>query len=202
MSKRVRPAAARAERSRARPTGPGPALGLLEIESIARGMLVADALVKRAPVTLMRAEATTPGKYLLLFGGGVAEVDESMGAGRTVAGTTLIDSLFLPAAADGLWDAIAERYQEGWSESIGIVETHSVAAALLGADTALKRAEVWLKRLHLARGIGGKGYFTLTGELHMTQAALEAAGSALQPHLLLSTELIEQPHKELMGPVF
>ncbi|HEX4620759.1 MAG TPA: BMC domain-containing protein [Myxococcaceae bacterium] len=201
MSKRVRSAAARVERKSARPTGPGPALGLLEIESIARGMIVADALVKRAPVSLMRAEATTPGKYLLLFGGGVAEVDESMGAGRTAAGTTLIDSLFLPAAADGLWDALAERYPEDWGESVGIVETHSVAAALLAADTALKRAEVWLKRLHLARGIGGKGYFTLTGDLHMTQAALEAAGAALQPHLLLSTELIEQPHSELKGPV-
>jgi microcompartment protein CcmL/EutN len=189
------------ERKSARPAGPGPALGLLEIESIARGMLVADAVVKRAPVSLMRAEATTPGKYLLLFGGGVAEVEESIGAGRAAAATTLIDSLFLPLAADGLWDGLAERYPEAWGESVGIVETHSVAAALLSADAALKRADVWLKRLHLARGIGGKGYFTLTGELHMTQAALDAAGSVLQPHLLLSTELIEQPHEELKGPV-
>ena len=45
---------------------PGPALALLELDSIARGYVVADAVVKRAPVTLSLAEAVTPGKYLLL----------------------------------------------------------------------------------------------------------------------------------------
>ncbi|MBI3182991.1 MAG: BMC domain-containing protein [Myxococcales bacterium] len=177
----------------------GPAVGLLELESISRGLVVADAVVKRAKVSLALAEPTTPGKYLLLFSGGVAEVEESLKAGVEAAGSTLLDRLFLPRAAEGLVRALRDDFREDWGESLGIVETHTVAAALLSADAALKRAEVWLKRLHLARGIGGKGYFTLTGELHMVQAALEGASAAIDAQLLLATELIERPHPELKG---
>lgn len=180
----------------------GPAIALVELESIARGMIVADALVKRAPVTIDLAEAVTPGKYLLLFHGGVAEVEESFRAAQEAARSTLLDKLFLPQAADGLVAALEGREDTAWEESIGIVELHTVASTLLAADTALKRAEVRLMKLALARGIGGKGYFTLTGELHMVQAALEGAAAAVEPHLLLTTELIERPHPDLRGRVF
>lgn len=178
-----------------------PAIGLLELESIARGMLVADAVVKRAPVAISLAEPITPGKYLLLFSGGVAEVEESLLAGTEVAGSTVLDKLFLPQVAENLVRALGSTFDEPWGESVGIVETHTVAAAILSADAALKRADVWLKRLHLARGIGGKGYYTLTGPLHMVEAALEGAAGALEPGLLLATELIQRPHPELRGPV-
>ena len=58
-----------------------PALAVLEIASIARGLTVADALVKRAPVRILRADPITPGKYLLVFAGGEEEIEE---ADRTV----------------------------------------------------------------------------------------------------------------------
>ncbi|MHB8875509.1 MAG: BMC domain-containing protein [Myxococcaceae bacterium] len=180
---------------------PGPAIGFFELESIARGMVVADALVKRAPVTLSLAEPVTPGKYLLLFSGGVGEVEESFKEGLEIAGSTVLDKLFLPQVAAGLVRALSAHFREEWGESVGIVETHTVASALLSADAALKRADCWLKRLHLAKGIGGKGYFTLTGELHMVEAALEGAAAAIEPSLLLTTELIRRPHVELRGPV-
>jgi microcompartment protein CcmL/EutN len=201
LSKRVRPAGARREEP-ARSAGPGPALGLLEVESIARGMVAADAVVKRAPVSLLRAEPTTPGKYLVLFRGGVAEVEEALAAGKEVAATALLDVLFLPQAARGLLEALLDRFDERRGESYGIFEAHTVAATLLAADTALKRAEVWLKRLHLARNIGGKGFFTVTGALDMVQAALDGASTAVPPGSLLSTELVEAPHPDTMGPVF
>src|SRR4051812_50175521 len=59
----------------------GEALALLEVSSLARGVVTADAVAKRAPVELLLCEPTTPGKYLVLFAGGVAEVDESLAAG-------------------------------------------------------------------------------------------------------------------------
>lgn len=180
----------------------GPAIALIEVESIARGMIVADAVLKRAPVTIDLAEAVTPGKYLLLFHGGVAEVEESFRAAVESAGSALVDKLFLPQAADALLRALGGKNDDAWTESLGVVEAHTAAATLLCADTALKRAEVRLMRLHLARGIGGKGYFTLTGELDMVQAALESAASAVEPHLLVTTEILERPHPELRGRVF
>jgi microcompartment protein CcmL/EutN len=180
----------------------GPAIGLLELESIARGMAVADVLVKRAPVVLSLAEPVTPGKYLLLFSGGVAEVEESFQAGVEAAGPTLLDKLLLPHPARGLTSALSGTFLEEWGESIGVVETHTVAAALLAADAGLKRSETWMRQLHLARGIGGKGLFLLTGSLDMVEAALEGASQAIEPSLLLTTELIRRPHLELRGPVF
>ena len=46
-----------------------PALALLEIDSVALGTQVADAMVKRAPIDLFRIGTVQPGKYLILVGG-------------------------------------------------------------------------------------------------------------------------------------
>lgn len=179
----------------------GPAVALLETESIARGFVVADALVKRATVKIAIAEAVTPGKFLLLFYGELAEVEEAFKAGVETAGASLLDKLLLPFAAKGLVYALNGTLDAQQGESLGIVETQTVSAAVLAADVALKRAEVFLTRLHLARGIGGKGYFTLSGDLNMVEAALEAVGRAVEAPLLLATELIQRPAAELKGTV-
>lgn len=176
-----------------------PAIALLELESLARGLLVADAVLKKAPVKLSLSEAVTPGKYLILFSGGVAEVEESFRAGKEAAGATMVDELFLPQVAPGLANALEGRFDHSKIESLGAVETHSVASALLAADSALKRAQVSVRSMQLARGIGGKGYFVLNGELHMIEAALEACAQALPTHLLVATEIISRPHRELFS---
>jgi microcompartment protein CcmL/EutN len=175
----------------------GPALALVELESISRGFVAADRAVKRAAVRIALAEPTSPGKFLLLFQGGVAEVEESFQAVLEVGGPLVLDKLFLTQVADPLLDALEGRFASRRAESVGIVETQTVGAALLAADSALKRADVSLRRLHLARGIGGKGYFLITGSLNQTQAALEAAETAIAGPLLIATELLENPHEDL-----
>ena len=61
-----------------------PALALLEFNSIAAGIQAADAMVKRAPIDVIKAGTVQPGKYLVLIGGQVADVDESLAAGRGI----------------------------------------------------------------------------------------------------------------------
>jgi len=46
-----------------------PAVGLLEFSSIARGIEAGDAMVKSAPLEVIRAGTVHPGKYLVLVGG-------------------------------------------------------------------------------------------------------------------------------------
>jgi hypothetical protein len=70
------------------------------------------------------------------------------------------------------------------------------------ADKALKAAAVRLIQTGFARGIGGKGYYVLSGALEDVEAALAAAIEAATAPLLVGTELIAQPHDELEGPVF
>src|SRR5882724_586296 len=69
----------------------GPALGVLEIGSIARGVVVADAALKRAPAVLLSSRAVSGGKHLVMLEGGVAEVEEAMHAGALAAGDRLLD---------------------------------------------------------------------------------------------------------------
>ncbi len=181
---------------------PGPALGLFELESLARGIVVADALVKQAEVRIAIAEAVTPGKYLLVFSGPVAEVDESFREGVEVAGKVLIDKLFLPQVSPSLVLALEGTVATAKADdAVGIVETHTVASALLAADTAIKRAQVTLTYLQLAKGIGGKGWFMLAGAQHDVEAALDGAAAAVSASLLVTTELIHRPHRDLRGSV-
>ncbi len=175
----------------------GPAIALIETESIARGHVVADAVVKKAPVSLLMTEPVTPGKFVILFDGEVADVEAAWREGLEVAGTGIVDRLFLPQAASALAPALRGTLTRGLVDSLGIVETNSVASSLLAADAAVKAADVRLVRMHLAKGIGGKGYFTLTGSLDMVDAAVHAAAAAIAPELLVTTEVIAAPHVDL-----
>lgn len=174
-----------------------PALGFLELESLARGVSVADAVLKRAQVTILWAEAVTPGKYVLLFVGSEAEVAESFQAGLEASGDRLLDSLHLPHISEAVVSALrGEKQSDFADESLGLVELHTVAATLKSADAALKHARVRLVHLAVAKGIGGKGWFSLAGELPDIEAALDAATS-ISASSLAGTEIIARPHGEL-----
>ena len=179
------------------------ALALLEVASLARGIVVADAVAKRAPVELLECSAVSPGKYLVLFAGNVAEVDESSAAGIAAAADLLLDKLLLPRAHDQLLPAIRAGPRgfahDARSDPAGIVELVSVAAALRAADAACKAAAVRLQFLHLARGIGGKAWFVLRGDLHSVEAAVLAATQAAGDGLLAGAEIVAAPHSDLAG---
>ena len=178
----------------------GPAVGLIEVQSIARGITVADAMVKRAAVRLVVNRPVSPGKHLSLCSGEVADVEEAMLAGRERAGSALCDELFLTFIHDAVLDILQRTEPQSLlpDQALGILETFSAAATLLGADTACKAAEISLHELRLCDGIGGKGFVILSGEQDMVEAALAAAQQRLQPGLYLTHEMIARPHPELL----
>ena len=175
----------------------GPAIALFEVDSIARGYVVADAVVKKAPVRLLMTDTVTPGKFLVLVDGEVADVEAAYHEGLEVAGSLLVDKLFLAQAHADLSPAIRGASVSGFIDSLAVVEVSTVAATLLAADAALKAAQVRLLKLHLARGIGGKGYFSMTGSLDSVEAAVAAASTIIAPELLVNTEVIASPHGDL-----
>lgn len=180
------------------PPTAGPALGLIELCSIARGLVTCDAMVKRAPVRLIRAGTTHPGKYTILVRGGVDEVDEAMTAGRATAADALIDRVFLPYPHAQL-DALLDRGQrDAPLEAVGVLETYSIAATIRAADAALKAAEIDGLRLRLADHLGGKGHFVFTGLLHDAEEALKAGRAAIVDPLVAGCELIANPHPDLI----
>ena len=180
----------------------GPALGLVETASVARGMVVADAMVKRALVTLVRAHPVTPGKFVVLVAGGEEEVEQAMAAGLELASDTLVDRLYLPLADPQLAPALDGSVQvDGPADvdALGIVETFSVASAILSADRAVKGAAVTLVQLRLARGLGGRAFYVLTGELPQVEAGVEAGRSIIHDGMLFTSEIIARPHADLLS---
>jgi microcompartment protein CcmL/EutN len=175
------------------------ALAVIETSSIARGFVVLDAVVKKSPVTVKLARPISPGRFLLVFGGGVDVTLEGIEAARATAGSDVVDELFLPGIHPGLLPAVDRAVAPERGEAIGIVETSTVAAALLAADTALKAVDVTVLRMHLALGTGGKGWFTLCGPVGDVEAALDAVRASARPDRLVGVELIAQPHAEVRG---
>lgn len=180
-----------------------PAIALLELSSIARAMRSGDAMVKRATVKVALAEPVSPGKYLILITGFEAEVEEAWQAGVADAGDAVVESLYLPGVHGDVLDAVhGKHHKRGDEHSLGVIETGTVSAAIVAADAACKEAPVRLLDLRLAQGIGGKGVFTLSGELWDVQAAIEAATSAIaERRCLLGSEVIARPDEAFLGRI-
>lgn len=177
----------------------GSALGLLETNSIAAGVRAADDVLKAAAVHLVEAAPISPGKFLVIFTGGVGEVEASLAAGRARVTGHLVDELLLArvhASVPLALDPASPRAPSG--EAIGVVETLSVASAIAGADAAAKSARVTLLEIAPGRGIGGKAFFTLTGDVAAVEAAAEAALAPIQERgYHLRTEILAAPHPVL-----
>ena len=170
------------------------ALAVVELASIARAFPVTDAMIKRAHADLWRVGPISPGKFLIILRGGVAEVDESYRAGLDVAGDMLVDYVFLPQVAPSVPAAIRSTPSGVLVDALGIIETTSCAAAVRAADRAVKTAEVELVHMQLGRGIGGKAVFAFSGALHDVQAGVDAAVDAVGDGFLVTAEQIAAPH--------
>ncbi len=172
----------------------GPAIGVIELRSIARGYVTLDAANKRAVVLMLRAEPISPGKYWMAFHGGEAEVEESLNAAIDAAGDSRIDHTLLPSAHPALLLAVASgSVQRPELASVGALELGSISATVRAADAALKAAEVTLVDLHLARGIGGKGYLVVSGVLADVEAAISAGADEAGASWLVGREVIANP---------
>ncbi len=185
----------------------GPALGILEIATIARGVVVADAALKRAPALLLASRAVSGGKHLVMLEGGVAEVQEAMIAGKLAAKDALLDRVELPQADAQVWPMLgAPIAPPDWTtddaaEAVAIIETRTVCAAVAAADAACKVALVDVRDVRFAVDLAGKAYFTLTGTLDAIEAAADAARAAAGDKLV-ELEVIAQPSPDLRGRLF
>jgi microcompartment protein CcmL/EutN len=176
------------------------ALALLELDSIARGYRVLDALVKESPVTVVNANVVEPGKFLILFGGGVAEVDAAWAVGVDTAADTLVDKVFLPGVHPRIWTALAGETTRGAIDTIGVIEAGSVAGVIEAADRSLKDAAVTLLGLRISPGLGGKGYYVVDGQQYDVEAAIEAGSAVLDARgKLVRAERIARPHLDFLA---
>ena len=157
-----------------------PAIALIEFNSIAIGIRAGDAMVKRAPITFLRNGTVQKGKYLVLIGGDTASVEESLQVGLDVGSDAVLDTVYLPHVHPTVFAAVQGARQVSKYESLGVIESSTVASIILAADSAVKGADVTLLEIRLANGMGGKGLALVTGEVADVEAAIDIGTDAIQ----------------------
>jgi microcompartment protein CcmL/EutN len=179
------------------PSAEGPAIGLLELSSIARGIEATDAMLKMAQVDLLMTLIVPRGKYLVMIGGRVADVEQSMRAGRETAGSTVLDEFLIQNVHPQLPAAIKGRVRVPELGAIGIIETREVASAIYAGDAAAKAAAVTL--IEARNQPGAKGLVVLSGDVGAVRAAVAAGVATIKKEgMLIAEVVIPRAHEALL----
>src|SRR3990172_1581449 len=102
------------------------AIGLIELNSIAAGIDVTDAMLKTANVTLVISRTICSGKYMIVVGGEVAAVQASVESGLSRWEGAVIDSVVLPNVHPSVFPAISGSTIFRKTGALGIIESFSV----------------------------------------------------------------------------
>ena len=177
-------------------------IGAIELSSIGIGYQIEDEMLKAASVELLIARTICSGKYLIVVGGSVSDVDAAIETGLTAASDAIIDHLVLANVHETVFPALGQSVtlEEEQPGALGVVETFSGTSALAAADAAAKAANVTLFRIHIAMALGGKGLLLMTGTVADVTAGVQTAGDeARRRGLLVSEVVISRPSRELLA---
>ncbi len=176
------------------------AIGMVEFTSIARGIYTADQMVKAAEVEIVTAVSACPGKYIAIVTGDVSSVQNSVEVGEELADEYLVDAIVIPNVSKGIFPALSGVTMPESVQAVGIVECFSMATMIIGADAILKAAELDAIELRMGNGLGGKAYFTFTGDVAAVQAGVNAGKAMIKGKgLLVNAEVIPSPSDRLIA---
>jgi len=167
-------------------------IGAVELSSVGVGYQVEDQMLKAAAVDLLIARTICSGKYLIVIGGSVSDVEAAIQTGLAGAGEAIIDHLVIPNVHESVFAALGQSVTLGADHSgaLGVVETFSGTSALAAADAAAKAARVTLFRIHVAMALGGKGLLLMTGAVADVRAGVQAAAEEARRRGLLVAEIV------------
>ena len=182
-----------------------PAIAVLEFGSIADGIYSTDAVLKKAPIAMIKSGTVSGGRYLIIIGGSTASVQESMGVA-----TGILDSVFLPDVHDRLHDALLGKRAECRQDAVAILETDTISSNVRATERALKGTGVELVEIRIAEyEMSGKAISVFNGTLDEIEAAMQLAGGhhriiasphdTLTQHLGEGTRFAETKPRELDG---
>lgn len=178
------------------------AIGLVEVKNVAKGIRVTDEMLKSAGVFLIQSGSVCPGKFVTIVGGSLSSIQAAVDRAASVAEDALIDKFVIGRLGEKVFEAICGTANVKERKALGIVETFTAASAILAADAAVKSANVSLIEVRVARGMAGKCFVTMTGEVADVKAAVEAGAKiAAKDGVLIGTEVIANPHPELWEAV-
>lgn len=178
------------------------AIGMIEFKTVSAGVTAADLMVKTAAVELIEAQVVCPGKYIALITGDLSAVDAAVATAKNRAPEQLIDSFVLGNPHEGIFPAIYGTTHVEHVSSLGVLETFDAAAIIVAADIAAKTADVELIELRIAKGMCGKSYLYLCGEVSAVDAAIaRAKESVAEGGMFLDSTVIAHPDEQIIRSI-
>lgn len=176
----------------------GKSIGMVEYTTVSAGIKAVDTMVKTSAVEVIEAQVVCPGKYIALISGELSAVKAAIEASVTQCGSKLIDKFILGNPHESIFPAIYGASTVENPRALGVAETYSAASIMVAADAAAKTAIVDLIEIRIARGMCGKSYMLLTGEVAAVEAAIEKVKKELaESGMFLDSEVIASPDMKL-----
>ncbi len=174
------------------------AIGMIEFKTVASGITAADQMVKTSDVELLEAQTVCPGKYIALIAGDLSAVRAAVDRAAKTRPDELIDSFVLGNPDESIFPAIYGSTHVEEINALGILETYDAASIIVAADIAAKTAIVKLIELRVAKGMCGKSYMLITGEVAACEAAIaKAKASVGEKGMFLDSSVIARPDAQL-----
>lgn len=178
------------------------ALGMVEYQTVSAGITAADLMIKTANIEILQSSVVCPGKYITLISGELSAVTAAIDAAKVQLGDKLTDSFVLGNPHADIFPAIYGGAVVENAKALGVLETFSAPAIIVAADTAAKTSDVSLIELRIARGMCGKSYMLLTGDVAAVSAAIDTAKKKVgEDGLLLDCSVIPNPDKSLWASI-
>lgn len=174
------------------------AIGMIEFKTVSAGITAADQMVKTADVELLEAQTVCPGKYIALIAGDLSAVNAAIERAKKTKSEELIGSFVLGNPDESIFPAIYGTSQIEQVNALGILETYDAASIIVAADIAAKTAIVHLIELRIAKGMCGKSYMLITGEIAACEAAIEKAKASVgEKGMFLDSSVIAHPDPQI-----
>lgn len=178
------------------------AIAMVEYKTVSAGVTAADTMIKTADIDILLSETVCPGKYIVLITGTLSAVNAAVDAAKVRHGMHLIDSFVLGNPHEDIFPALYSSTEIGEVDALGIIETYSAPSMIVAADAAAKTAIVQLIEIRLCKGMCGKSYTMLTGEVSAVSAAIEAAKKSVEDTgLFLDSSVIPHPDPRLYSAI-
>ena len=174
------------------------AIGMVEYFNVTTGVQAADIMAKTSDVEIITAMTVCPGKFIVIISGALSAVKASVEAAKTRFPAKLVDSFILGNPHEDIFPAIYGASEVGDVSALGILETFTASSIIVAADIAAKTAIVKLIEIRIAKGMSGKSYMFITGEVAAVEAAIEKAKQAISDEgTYLDSAVIARPDNSI-----
>ncbi len=173
------------------------AIAMTEFTTVATGVSAADMMVKTAEIELLEASVVCPGKYIILIAGELSAVKAAVDSSTKMYADKLIDSYVLGNPDEAIFPAIYGAAEIENPRALGVFETYSAASILAAADAAAKTADIQLIEIRIAKGMCGKCYMFITGEVAAVTASIEKSKELIGDRaMLIDASVIANPDEK------